>query len=154
MGWDSQETIAIRRLQNWFELFAQGGGGGRGVGVGTRRESLHTFIFFFHLFVYSWPILLSVCFIKRKLIFNGGLFLTLSFVWQLSSCCPEDMIEGMALTASFLSFITYRHTYKINVFISRVNQKVMYIYLSLSLSLSLSLCMVWLCRHSRFCDWH
>ena len=53
-----------------------GGGGGRG---GTRRESLHT-LFIFFPFVYSLPILLSVCFIKKKLIFNGGLFLTFSSV--------------------------------------------------------------------------
>ena len=153
MGWDSQETIAISRLQNCFELLTHlgvmGGGGGGGWG-GDKKGIIHTFIFFFRSFVYSWPILLSVCFIKKKLISNGGLFLTLSFVWKLSSCCPEDMIEGVALIASFLSFMTYRHTYKINDFISRVNQKVMYISLSLSLSLCawcdcVGIHILWLC---------
>ena len=75
MGWGSQETIAIRRLQNCFELFTHLGGGGGGSGGDKKGITAYINLFFFRLFVYSWPILLSVS-QKKKLIFNGGLFLT------------------------------------------------------------------------------
>ena len=124
-----QETIAIRPLQNCLHILGGGGGGGtykKGItpvmsfGLGPRQIAENC-----SKWLKCRP---YICLKVEQLLFRRH----------------DD--RGRALIASFLSFIMYRHTYKIDVFISRVNQKVMYI------SLSLSLCMVWLCRHSHFCD--
>ena len=56
--------MAIRRLQNCFELFTHLGGGGGGGGRAKRRESLHTLIF--SPFVCLFMTHFTVCMFHKK----------------------------------------------------------------------------------------
>ena len=131
MGWDSQETTAIRRLQNCFELFTD-----RGEGVGDKKGITPYIYLFFRLFVYSWPILLSVCFIKKETHFQRR------FISHFKFCLKVEQLlwrrhdnGGRSFDCLLLNPIPYRNG------IGKIEQEGAKFCMCVCLSVRVSVCL-------------